>query len=168
MLHYCVELSDRSCDHHGNLCIITGIPATLGATLKPEDVSTFVDIIVGHDAIDDVITKLGTISMPIMPYHSMYNLLLQLEAIPESLKNMMLVMTTTGVFDGCHSNLIDVTWSKLNEFVPQLQAELNPPLPSSSHKQLNSELDQQPSVSTEEDIAATEQKATNNGMGFDN
>ena len=72
---------------------------------------------------------------------------------------MMLVMTTTGVFDGCHSNLIDATWSKLNEFVPQLQAELNPALPSSSGDQLN---DQQQSV--EDDTAASEQKASNNGI----
>ena len=43
---------------------------------------------------------------------------------------MMLVMTTTGVFDGCHRNLIDATWRQLNGFVPQLQAELNPTVPS--------------------------------------
>lgn len=86
---------------------------------------------------------------------------MQLEAIPESLKNMMLVMTTTGVFDGCHSNLIDATWSKLNEFVPQLQAELNPALPSSSPSSGDQLNDQQQSVVDE--VAATEQKASNNG-----
>lgn len=87
---------------------------------------------------------------------------IQLEAIPESLKNMMLVMTTTGVFDGCHSNLIDATWSKLNEFVPQLQAELNPAPPPSSNDQLNNQQQQQQSV----EDAASEQKATNNGDGM--
>lgn len=83
---------------------------------------------------------------------------LLLEAIPESLKNMMLVMTTTGVFDGCHSNLIDKTWSKLNEFVPQLQLELNPVLPSPSDDQVHAKPDQQPVEGDE----ASEQKATNN------
>lgn len=83
---------------------------------------------------------------------------MQLEAIPESLKNMMLVMTTTGVFDGCHSNLIHTTWSKLNEFVPQLQVELNPALPSSDKQNVKND---QQSV---EDVAASEQKATNNGQ----
>ena len=83
----------------------------------------------------------------------------QLEAIPESLKNMMLVMTTTGVFDSCHSNLIDITWSKLNEFVPQLQSELNPSLPSShDHPTVD-----QPPVSREDEVVATEQKATSSG-----
>lgn len=71
---------------------------------------------------------------------------------------MMLVMTTTGVFDGCHSNLIDVTWNKLHEFVPQLKAELNPALPSSD----NAKLDQRLS-NAKDDIAASEQKATSNG-----
>ena len=84
---------------------------------------------------------------------------IQLEAIPESLKNMMLVMTTTGVFDGCHSNLIDTTWNKLNEFVPQLQTELNPAPPPSTN---NSEQQEQPCI-TNNDIAATEQKAANSG-----
>lgn len=74
---------------------------------------------------------------------------------------MMLVMTTTGIFDGCHSNLIDATWSKLNEFVPQLQAELNPAPPPSSNDQLNNQQQQQ---SVED--AASEQKATNNGDGM--
>lgn len=74
---------------------------------------------------------------------------------------MMLVMTTTGIFDGCHSNLINATWSKLNEFVPQLQTELNPAVPSSSEEQqLGPKVDKQPSA---EEVAATEQKATNNG-----
>ena len=72
----------------------------------------------------------------------------------------MLVMTTTGIFDGCHSSLIDATWSKLNEFVPQLQRELNPAVPSSEDQQLDPKVDQQPSA---EEVAATEQKATNNG-----
>ena len=75
---------------------------------------------------------------------------------------MMLVMTTTGIFDGCHSNLIDATWSKLNEFVPQLRTELNPAVPSSSEEQQldPKEVDQQTSA---EEVAATEQKATNDG-----
>ena len=75
---------------------------------------------------------------------------------------MMLVMTTTGVFDGCHSNLIDATWSKLNEFVPQLRAELNPSVPSlsSSEEQLDPKVDRHSSA---EEVAATEQKASNNG-----
>ena len=75
---------------------------------------------------------------------------------------MMLVMTTTGIFDGCHSNLIDATWSKLNEFVPQLRTELNPAVPSSSEQQQldPKEVDQQTSA---EEVAATEQKATNDG-----
>lgn len=71
---------------------------------------------------------------------------------------MMLVMTTTGVFDGCHSNLIDKTWSKLNEFVPQLILELNPVLPSPSDDQVHAKPDQQPVEGDE----ASEQKATNN------
>jgi len=72
---------------------------------------------------------------------------------------MMLVMTTTGIFDSCHSNLIDNTWRKLNEFVPQLQSELNPALPCSR----SPDPTDQPSANREDEVAACEQKATNNG-----
>ena len=99
---------------------------------------------------------------------------------------MMLVMTTTGVFDGCHSDLIDATWRKLNKFVPQLQAELNPTVPSmSSHPTMPSgtsqeQLDTQPdqpqapvnvevTTATKEKTMAAERKPNNgNYLSFAN
>ncbi|OQR76705.1 Gbf1 protein [Tropilaelaps mercedesae] len=64
---------------------------------------------------------------------------LLLDAIPESLKNMLLVMNTGGVFrvthpDGCSgpSELWQVTWDRVEPFLPGLQDELfkkpEPPL----------------------------------------
>lgn len=48
------------------------------------------------------------------------------EAVPESLKNMLLVMDSAGVFSSCegHSPLWDLTWERINTFLPNLKDEL--------------------------------------------
>lgn len=57
--------------------------------------------------------------------------LLQAEAIPESLKNMLLVMDTAGVFecpeDSTNSEKCQmwlITWDRINAFLPGLKEEL--------------------------------------------
>lgn len=51
------------------------------------------------------------------------------EAIPESLKNMLLVMSSTGVLKST-SNLWEPTWRTINAFLPNLRTELFPdPVP---------------------------------------
>lgn len=47
------------------------------------------------------------------------------EAIPESLKNMLLVMSSTGVLTSS-SKLWDPTWRTINHFLPNLKGELFP------------------------------------------
>jgi len=69
---------------------------------------------------------------------------------------MMLVMTTTGVFDGSHSNLIQTTWDKLNEFVPQLQTELCP-TPTQSHDA------ESPTHQSEDSLASDEKPTATSG-----
>ncbi|CAG0893774.1 unnamed protein product [Cyprideis torosa] len=59
------------------------------------------------------------------------------EAIPESLKNMVLVMETAGVFqadeEGMRGPLWDLTWEKITPFLPNLKEELfGPEIPASS------------------------------------
>ncbi|GFO18536.1 Golgi-specific brefeldin a-resistance guanine nucleotide exchange factor 1 isoform a [Plakobranchus ocellatus] len=52
------------------------------------------------------------------------------EAIPESLKNMLLVMDTAGIFqtaDGTDSQLWRLTWDKIDTFLPKLRSELFKP-----------------------------------------
>ncbi|XP_069123729.1 Golgi-specific brefeldin A-resistance guanine nucleotide exchange factor 1-like isoform X1 [Argopecten irradians] len=52
---------------------------------------------------------------------------LLLEAIPESLKNMLLVMDTAGIFqtmDGTESQLWKLTWDRIDTFLPHLRQEL--------------------------------------------
>ncbi|RUS73129.1 hypothetical protein EGW08_019109 [Elysia chlorotica] len=52
------------------------------------------------------------------------------EAIPESLKNMLLVMDTAGIFqtaDGTESQLWRLTWDKIDTFLPKLRSELFKP-----------------------------------------
>lgn len=54
----------------------------------------------------------------------------QLEAIPESLKNMLLVMDTAGIFqtgDGVESKLWKLTWDRIDTFLPNLKNELFKP-----------------------------------------
>lgn len=51
------------------------------------------------------------------------------EAIPESLKNMLLVMSSTGVLTPT-SNLWEPTWRTINVFLPNLKEELFPDPPS--------------------------------------
>jgi len=51
---------------------------------------------------------------------------MQYEAIPESLKNMLLVMDSAQVFsssDG-YSQLWTITWDRINTFLPKLKEEL--------------------------------------------
>ncbi|KAJ3030174.1 G-box binding factor, partial [Rhizophlyctis rosea] len=53
------------------------------------------------------------------------------EAVLERLKNMLLVMTTQGVFQATETapgsvNLWNVTWNKIAEFLPGLKEELFP------------------------------------------
>ncbi|XP_056018280.1 Golgi-specific brefeldin A-resistance guanine nucleotide exchange factor 1-like isoform X3 [Ostrea edulis] len=52
------------------------------------------------------------------------------EAIPESLKNMLLVMDTANIFhtsDGAESQLWKLTWDRIDSFLPQLKNELFKP-----------------------------------------
>ncbi|XP_015279786.1 PREDICTED: Golgi-specific brefeldin A-resistance guanine nucleotide exchange factor 1 isoform X2 [Gekko japonicus] len=51
------------------------------------------------------------------------------EAIPESLKNMLLVMDTAGIFHSAdsrtgHSDLWEITWERIDCFLPKLREEL--------------------------------------------
>lgn len=53
----------------------------------------------------------------------------QLEAIPESLKNMLLVMDTAGIFHSADSrtgfsDLWEITWERIVCFLPHLKEEL--------------------------------------------
>jgi hypothetical protein len=51
---------------------------------------------------------------------------LQYEAIPESLKNMLLVMDSAGVFSSScgYSQLWTISWDRINTFLPTLKEEL--------------------------------------------
>lgn len=54
---------------------------------------------------------------------------MQLEAIPESLKNMLLVMDTAGIFRSSdsrtgYSDLWEITWERIVCFLPHLREEL--------------------------------------------
>uniref|UniRef100_A0A672MT09 Golgi-specific brefeldin A-resistance guanine nucleotide exchange factor 1 n=1 Tax=Sinocyclocheilus grahami TaxID=75366 RepID=A0A672MT09_SINGR len=70
---------------------------------------------------------------------------LLLEAIPESLKNMLLVMDTAGIFHSAdsrtgYSDLWEITWERIDCFLPRLKEELfkqavipaSPPVPAPS------------------------------------
>lgn len=48
------------------------------------------------------------------------------EAIPESLKNMLLVMDSAKVFDeeNGHGQLWIITWERINKFLPHMKEEL--------------------------------------------
>ena len=57
------------------------------------------------------------------------------ESIPESLKNMLLVMSTSGIFkynDATlnSSTLWDLTWTRIHQFIPGLRTFLFPDSPS--------------------------------------
>lgn len=57
------------------------------------------------------------------------SLRVQLEAIPESLKNMLLVMDTAGIFHSADSrtgfsDLWEITWERIVCFLPHLKEEL--------------------------------------------
>ncbi|GAB0192278.1 Golgi-specific brefeldin A-resistance guanine nucleotide exchange factor 1 [Grus japonensis] len=71
---------------------------------------------------------------------------LLLEAIPESLKNMLLVMDTAGIFHSAdsrtgYSDLWEITWERIDCFLPRLRDELfkqtviQDPVPSTSMEQ---------------------------------
>ncbi|KAL0177533.1 hypothetical protein M9458_026427, partial [Cirrhinus mrigala] len=52
-----------------------------------------------------------------------------MEAIPESLKNMLLVMDTAGIFHSAdsrtgYSDLWEITWERIDCFLPRLKEEL--------------------------------------------
>lgn len=52
-----------------------------------------------------------------------------MEAIPESLKNMLLVMDTAGIFHSTesrtgYSDLWEITWERIVCFLPNLREEL--------------------------------------------
>ncbi|KAF8938517.1 GDP/GTP exchange factor for ARF [Haplosporangium gracile] len=53
------------------------------------------------------------------------------EAVPESLKNCLLVMSTSDTFSestaNMPGNLWNVTWNRINKFLPNLKAEIFPP-----------------------------------------
>ncbi|XP_008550800.1 Golgi-specific brefeldin A-resistance guanine nucleotide exchange factor 1 isoform X1 [Microplitis demolitor] len=81
------------------------------------------------------------------------------EAIPESLKNMLLVMSSTGVLTPT-SNLWEPTWRTINGFLPNLKSELfpDPPIPAPAEEISNTEVislveQEQPSFPIEGSIA---------------
>ena len=51
----------------------------------------------------------------------------QCEAIPESLKNMLLVMYTAGILDGDDSQLWKLTWDRIDTFLPNLREDVFKP-----------------------------------------
>ena len=54
----------------------------------------------------------------------------QSEAIPENLKNMLLVMETAGIFQtdtGTESKLWRLTWDKIDTFLPTLRDDIFKP-----------------------------------------
>jgi len=65
-------------------------------------------------------------------------LITQFEAIPESLKNMLLVMDTAGIFHSAetasgYTSLWDVTWERIDCFLPNLKNEVfKPPSPGTA------------------------------------
>ncbi|XP_061196225.1 Golgi-specific brefeldin A-resistance guanine nucleotide exchange factor 1-like isoform X2 [Saccostrea echinata] len=83
------------------------------------------------------------------------------EAIPESLKNMLLVMDTANIFhtsDGGESQLWKLTWDRIDTFLPHLQKELFKPKNSEETPVISS----QPVPSTTAPVAQTlhEQQST--------
>lgn len=60
-----------------------------------------------------------------------YNIInLQAEAIPESLKNMLLVMDTAGIFQtshGAESKLWKLSWDRIDTFLPNLRNDVFKP-----------------------------------------
>uniref|UniRef100_A0A8C1JHP0 Golgi-specific brefeldin A-resistance guanine nucleotide exchange factor 1 n=1 Tax=Cyprinus carpio TaxID=7962 RepID=A0A8C1JHP0_CYPCA len=72
---------------------------------------------------------------------------LLLEAIPESLKNMLLVMDTAGIFHSAdsrtgYSDLWEITWERIDCFLPRLKEELfkQAVIPGTEHSILLSKL----------------------------
>ena len=68
-------------------------------------------------------------------YHHSERSELLVEGIPESLKNLLLVMQTGGVFhtpDG-YTRLWVITWEKIDSFLPTLRAELFRTVPGNCH-----------------------------------
>ena len=70
------------------------------------------------------------------------------EAIPESLKNMLLVMSTSGVFGGEDGRLWDLTWIKLEKWLPGVRDEL---FPESADEKSSASLPKMPSDTPQED-----------------
>jgi hypothetical protein len=66
---------------------------------------------------------------------SLYRVFYQYEAVPESLKNCLLVMSTSDTFTEVTANqpgsLWNVTWTRINKFLPNLKAEIFPAQASS-------------------------------------
>ncbi|XP_078316966.1 Golgi-specific brefeldin A-resistance guanine nucleotide exchange factor 1-like isoform X2 [Crassostrea virginica] len=76
------------------------------------------------------------------------------EAIPESLKNMLLVMDTANIFhtaEGGESQLWKLTWDRIDTFLPHLKEELFKPKNSEETPVISS----QPVPSTAEPVAQT-------------
>lgn len=79
---------------------------------------------------------------------------LLLEAIPESLKNMLLVMDTANIFhtsEGGESQLWKLTWDRIDTFLPHLKKELFKPKNSEETPVISS----QPAPSTAEPVTQT-------------
>ena len=63
------------------------------------------------------------------PTFSVYYITLQCEAIPESLKNMLLVMHTAGILSASsdESQRWKLTWDRIDTFLPNLKGEVFKP-----------------------------------------
>lgn len=91
---------------------------------------------VQHQVVKNINSNIFVLCYLLLPHQLLF---LQYEAIPESLKNLLLVMDSAGVFstaDGSHSPLWTLTWDRISAFLPHLQRELfkshpppAPPLP---------------------------------------
>ncbi|XP_076459823.1 Golgi-specific brefeldin A-resistance guanine nucleotide exchange factor 1-like isoform X2 [Babylonia areolata] len=71
------------------------------------------------------------------------------EAIPENLKNMLLVMETAGIFQtdcGTESKLWRLTWDKIDTFLPHLREEIFKPFEPEPKKMDRSETGEESSV----------------------
>jgi brefeldin A-resistance guanine nucleotide exchange factor 1 len=81
------------------------------------------------------------------------NIVLQEEAVPESLKNILLVMSSSGYLvppsvDPTHEKLWVETWKRLSRFLPDLRKELDldPPVEKPTTEQSPQEEDSTPPV----------------------
>ncbi|XP_052766160.1 Golgi-specific brefeldin A-resistance guanine nucleotide exchange factor 1-like isoform X2 [Mya arenaria] len=89
------------------------------------------------------------------------------EAIPESLKNMLLVMDTAGIFhsgEECESQLWRLTWDRITTFLPHLKDELfKPAQPTPEPTKLHMEREETPTPEPKESAPLLTGETTEHG-----